>query len=155
MQLLVVRARFLRWPQLLLLWWRGVDKYGQIAKAEGQRRQSMIRQCPVDIGRMLQMKNGEEEFSFHFADVITTAATATKPSAYFKTRLAYYKTGQSSSSATSTQIHVQGAVSAKDMGNVTASQQSTMNVVSNVRHQATTPARPWARRRKPLHPPQK
>ncbi len=117
-----------------------LDKYGQIAKAEGQLRQSIdLANRPVDIGRMLQMKNGEEEFSFHFADVITTAATATKPSAYFKTRLAYYKTGQSSSSATSTQIHVQGAVSAKDMGNVTASQQSTMNVVSNVRHQATTP----------------
>lgn len=69
-----------------------MDKFAKLKEAEGKIRQSIdIANRPVDIGLLLQQKNGEEEFKFHWASVI---GAATQPSVNFKTRLAAYKAGK-------------------------------------------------------------
>lgn len=68
------------------------DKLMAMEKAEGQIRQSIaIANRPVNVGILLQQKNGPGEFLFHWASVI---GAPTKPSANFKRLLAAYKAGE-------------------------------------------------------------
>ena len=69
-----------------------IDKFAKLQEAEGKIRQSIaIANRPVDIGTLLQQKNGRNEFLFHWAAVI---GADTRPSANFKTRLAAYRAGK-------------------------------------------------------------
>ena len=68
-----------------------IDKFMAMEKAAGQIRQAIaIADRPVDIGMLLQQKDGADDFLFHWASVI---GAATKPNANFKARLAAYKAG--------------------------------------------------------------
>ena len=67
------------------------DKLMAMEKADGQIRQSLaIANRPVNLGTLLQQKNGAGEFLFHWASVI---GAPTKPSANFKKLLVAYKSG--------------------------------------------------------------
>ncbi|MBB90807.1 MAG: hypothetical protein CMF68_07460 [Magnetovibrio sp.] len=69
-----------------------MDKLLKTEEMEGKIRQAIdISNRPVDIGLLLQMKEGPDEFLFHWAAVIGGKA---QPSANFKTRLAAYKAGK-------------------------------------------------------------
>lgn len=76
-----------------------IDKYAKLEKAEGEIRQAIeIANRPVDLALMLQQKNGKDEFWAHWSTVLSDK---TPPSAYFKTRLAAYKSGTADKSSAS------------------------------------------------------
>lgn len=67
------------------------DKLMAMEKADGQIRQSLaIANRTVNVGTLLQQKDGAGEFLFHWAAVI---GAPTKPSANFNRLLAAYKSG--------------------------------------------------------------
>lgn len=67
------------------------DKLMAMEKADGQIRQSIdIANRTVNVGTLLQQKDGAGEFLFHWAAVI---GAPTKPSANFNRLLAAYKSG--------------------------------------------------------------
>lgn len=69
-----------------------MDKLMKTEEMEGKIRQAIdIANRPVDIGLLLQQKEGPDEFLFHWAAVI---GGNTPPSANFKTKLAAYKSGK-------------------------------------------------------------
>ncbi len=69
-----------------------MDKLLKTEEMEGKIRQAIdISNRPVDIGVLLQMKEGPDEFLFHWSAVI---GGKTQPSANFRTRLAAYKAGK-------------------------------------------------------------
>jgi len=69
-----------------------MDKLLKTEEMEGKIRQAIdISNRPVDIGLLLQMKEGPDEFLFHWSAVI---GGKTQPSANFRTRLAAYKAGK-------------------------------------------------------------
>ncbi|UTW52130.1 ricin-type beta-trefoil lectin domain protein [bacterium SCSIO 12827] len=69
-----------------------MDKLMKTEEMEGKIRQAItIANRPVDIGLLLQMKEGPDEFLFHWAATIGGDA---QPSTNFKTKLAAYKSGK-------------------------------------------------------------
>ena len=69
-----------------------MDKLLKTEEMEGKIRQAIdISNRPVDIGLLLQMKEGPDEFLFHWSAVI---GGKTQPSANFKAKLAAYKSGK-------------------------------------------------------------
>ena len=72
-----------------------MDKLMKTEEMEGKIRQAIdIANRPVDIGLLLQQKEGPDEFLFHWAATIGGDA---QPSANFKTKLAAYKGGKTPS----------------------------------------------------------
>ena len=96
-----------------------MDKLMKMEVQEGKIRQAIdIANRPVDIGIMLQQKQGPDEFLFHWAAVI---GGNTQPSANFKARLAAYQTGK-----------VPGDLSSIDLSKITViSTTSTVNPTSS------------------------
>lgn len=68
-----------------------MDKLLKMEEYEGKVRQAVdISNRPVDLKLLFQQKNGMQDFSFHWASVLSAN---TQPSGYFKQRLAAYKSG--------------------------------------------------------------
>jgi hypothetical protein len=69
-----------------------MDKLMKTEEMEGKIRQAIdISNRPVDIGLLLQQKEGPDEFLFHWA---ATIGGTTPPNANFKSKLAAYKSGK-------------------------------------------------------------
>ncbi len=119
-----------------------IDKFLKLEKAEGEIRQSIaIANRSVDIGVLLQQKDGPDELLFHWGAVI---GEATKPSVNFKTRLAAYNSG-TDSAASATVPKPSGTQSTEGMTSGTTSTELSgglSGAMSNMFGEPTTEAKP-------------
>lgn len=89
-----------------------MDKLLKMEEYEGKIRQAIdISNRPVDLKLLFQQENGMQDFTFHWASVLSAN---TQPSSFFKQRLAAYKNGTADKQITFPTINMNSATIAAD-----------------------------------------